>query len=750
MNQAYLPIQGDPVSPDELSFPKARELARFVMSEVNPFVRLLECRATSDEEVVVLEVDVELPQRPTHDIRRRERLAVTFSSGDNRQPDVSALRPDFPLVPHLNQHVKEFPRSLCLYDRPHHEIKLHWTAAAFVERIRYWLSQTGKGQLHGDDQPLEPLLFDPMQDLILPEDLLGTKRVGTPERLVVSLVSKGSNLFTAIARRVEGMNLQSGLSCVAVVVSCPPQAHGVIRHMPGTLADLDSLTVESGLDLIDTLRQTLKGWMQGGGQEFLSLLEVPMILVIQLPKTREPGGVVETIEVRAFFTSTIIKQMGVDIGVWDLNLGQPGLLLEYDDAKRGIEIVLDPLNPRRAFSRSHAAHVNGVGEPTPLKVAAIGVGALGSQVVSNLVRSGFGQWTLVDDDVLLPHNLGRHALEGFALGFPKATSLAGVLNATIDGEEVARGIVADVLNPGENIQLLDTALLEAEVILDMSAAVSVARHLCRDVKAEARRVSLFLNPSGTALTLLAEDADRLIPLDVLEMQLYRGIAANPALDGLLESHGQLRTGQSCRDVSVQIPQDLVALHAAIGSQAFRGAVGSDRARMSVWRIDKKDYTVNFVNIDPEEIQERQIGDWTLYTDSGLLSRLAELRRERLPKETGGVFLGAYDVGRKIIYVVETVPSPPDSVEWPTAYIRGSKGLQRKVQEISDATDGMLEYVGEWHSHPKGSEVTPSAADRKVLGWLGELTERDGLPKVMAIVGEEGNLNFFIDSQTEAK
>ena len=61
----------------------------------------------------------------------------------------------------------------------------------------------------------------------------------------------------------------------------------------------------------------------------------------------------------------------------------------------------------RCFRRELAAQMNGYdGDGTTPDMVAIGVGALGSQVLTNLVRSGYGRWTLVDEDVLHPHNLG--------------------------------------------------------------------------------------------------------------------------------------------------------------------------------------------------------------------------------------------------------------------------------------------------------------------------------------------------------
>ena len=742
MDQPYFPIGGDLIAPSELAFPKAHELARFLQSATNPFARLVDCHASPGEEIVVLEVDVEVSQRPTHDIRHTERLATVFFHGDQRQPDVLSLRPDFPSVPHLNLSSEEFPRSLCLYDRPYYEVKLHWTAPSFLERIREWLAQTAKDELHGEDQPLEPLLFDPPRDLVVPEHLLLSEWDGAPEWLTVQIIPRTPELFTAIASPWDGGALD-GPAFVAFVVSCLPQTQSVIRRTPSTVAELDEFTIPSGLDLVETLRTTLKDWMQNRRHEFQRVLEVRPIFVIRLPKTRVQGGEVETVELRAFMSPSPIKDVGVDVGVWGLNEGEPGLLLEYDDTRRGASTDLLPFNTRVAFSRSLAARVNGFGRPVPLKVAAVGVGALGSQVVSNMVRAGFGEWTLVDHDLLLPHNLGRHALDGFALGLPKASALTQVLNTTIYGDDIARSIVADVLRPGQDAKALESAFSEAEIILDMSASVSVARYLSRDLNVSGRRISLFLNPLGTALTLLAEDATRQISLDALEMQLYREIAANPALNGLLASSAGIWTGQSCRDITVTIPQDLVALHAAIGSHAIRETVATKDARICVWQVEAPTYVVSATHIDPAQPSLQQVGTWTIFTDAKVSAKLSELRLQGLPKETGGVLIGEYDVGRKVIYLVDTIPSPPDSEESPTAYIRGSQGLAQGIRDISHATDGMLQYIGEWHSHPLGSDVKPSPRDEELLGWVGEVMDKDGLPGVMAIVGDEGKFAAYL-------
>ena len=745
--------EGATVPPERLTVGRARELACFLAARLNVFADLKECRAVGQgggyREVVFVDVDVEVPQYPTHDIRHSEPLLVVFPTGDEDPPTVFALRPDFPRVPHLNLLPAGFPPSLCLYDRPFNEVLIDWTAPKFVERIRQWLSQTANGTLHADDQPLEPLLFqsDPIADLIVPEETFSADFPDAPTWLSIQMVQRGPLLYRAISRPLSVTELPHDLSCTALVISCLPQVHGVISHRPNTLQELHDLTADSGLNLIQILREEFKRWLKNSEGESERLLGVRLALIVRLPKMRALGGPTEVVEVRAFMVATTVGEIGADIEVWELNDGRPGLLLSPDETKVGQGTLLIPLNAHAAFSRSQAADANGLGTPSHVSITAIGVGALGSQVVSNLVRSGFGQWALIDGDVLLPHNLARHALDGLYLGWPKALALAGVSNEIIDGEQIAGGIVADILRPGENGPLLQTALSEAEVILDMSANIPVARYLCKDIDSQGRRISLFLNPSGTALTLLAEDRARQIPLDMLEMQLYREIVNNPELSGLLESTGRLRTGQSCRDLSTQIPQDLVALHAAIGSHAVRRVLDSEIAQISTWRVEPNTHAVGAIQSTPARPMKRRLGKWTVYMDSYLREKLSNLRHKRLPNETGGVLVGAWDMQRRIIYIVDAIPSPEDSEELPTSYVRGSRDLEQYVLRVSEATAGMLGYIGEWHSHPDGATPRPSAKDRVLLKWITRNMQIEGTPGIMAIVGDGRRIGLHLASPT---
>src|SRR6185437_11539283 len=110
----YHEAPGEPVEPGKMASSRARELASALGKSAIEFARLVGCHYSQDTDIVIFDVEVELPQRLTHPIRPFERLAVLFDHDDADMPEVLALRDGFPWVPHVNLRNFEQPRSLCL------------------------------------------------------------------------------------------------------------------------------------------------------------------------------------------------------------------------------------------------------------------------------------------------------------------------------------------------------------------------------------------------------------------------------------------------------------------------------------------------------------------------------------------------------------------------------------------------------------------------------------------------------------
>ncbi len=86
-------------------------------------------------------------------------------------------------------------------------------------------------------------------------------------------------------------------------------------------------------------------------------------------------------------------------------------------------------------------------------------------------------------------------------------------------------------------------------------------------------------------------------------------------------------------------------------------------------------------------------------------------------------------------MVAGLPAPSDSKSSPGSFERGVKGLADAVNEASRRTAGIVGYIGEWHSHPRGHSAAPSRDDLIQLIHLALGMADDGLPGVQLIVGE---------------
>jgi integrative and conjugative element protein (TIGR02256 family) len=703
------------------------------------YAQLIELRRVAESggaDVIIFQVQVERPQQLTNPIHREERLAVIFSDGDMVFPEVLALRSDFPRVPHTNLRDTEFPRSVCLYDQPYENVKLDWTPARFLNRIRYWLQKTATGNLHGEDQPLEPLLLGASQRLILPGDYSLADLQNETGLFQVFRCPGAEHEITLVARR-HNPELNAKADSVAAIFCCGERTHGVIEYQPANLEQLHDLSAKAGLDLGAELATKVKAWLVNKPTK--EILQCKLIIILLLPKTRRDGTRIEAVEQWAFMTLKSVEDVAVCLNVFGKEGGTGAYILggpSFSKQKLA-QIPTATLQVLHGLSAGRAASMNGTQE-VKSSILAIGMGALGSQIFNNLIRSGFGHWTLVDLDTLLPHNCARHFLGEWAVGQNKAQAMSQVANAVLDqpkdGSPIAKAIPADILKPGKYAAELETECKAAEVVLDLSASVAVSRH-CATSDVKARHIAAFLNPAGNSLIITAEDKKRRFRLDWLEMLHYRAVLTETSLkESLQPPYARFRYGNSCRDVSTQLAQDDTAIWAGIASKTIRQFFAGKSSKVRIFSANQHS-EISIFDITPTPLFEMKLGDWLVRFDKCFLDKLSASRKAKLPNETGGVLLGHFDTQRSVCSIIDIVESPPDSEEWPTSYIRGCVGLQQKVTEAETQTLSQIGYVGEWHSHPKGATVLPSIDDFKAYGWLSARMMAESLPGIMLIIGD---------------
>jgi len=118
-------------------------------------------------------------------------------------------------------------------------------------------------------------------------------------------------------------------------------------------------------------------------------------------------------------------------------------------------------------------------------------------------------------------------------------------------------------------------------------------------------------------------------------------------------------------------------------------------------------------------------------------------QEYRPSETGGITLGRINRNRRILYVTEALPPPPDSKHSPTRFVRGTKGVRTAHKNAKDRTGAAIGYVAEWHTHPNGPSSL-SIQDRKTARDTRQRFRGSFFPAIILVLSPEGLLAHVED------
>lgn len=690
---------------------------------------LVGCHRTEDGmiEAVVIEIYVELGQADrVNDVRERETVVVV-NDVNRAMPLVYPLRPDFPQhLPHMNLNYRGKRRSLCLFDAHAEDIVHLYNPAMLIERVRWWMQKSAYGELHGDDQPLDPAIAPSFWDLVLPpgfDETVGGAYAALPRTKYLT-----SPLLLWPWADEVGKDVPQ-YACSHVVTE--PTGHGAMIDLPANLAELVEIYSDLGLDLVGEIKKLFGGDLSDA--KLTARTRQGLLLLVTTPLTGADGSVgAKTI--RAFLSPDVtLLDVAKALGIASDEGGSIGRLVGVtpdDDALRSQRIL--PLNVVDGFTQNLARAMSGRADAPSRTMTAIGLGALGSQIVLNLARMGHSRWSLVDQDFVAPHNLARHAAPGGAIGCSKAEVVAEEINELFLRQE-ATGLHAAV-GIGETPPNVMTALSDTGRILDFSASIQAARWLSANDDFEAPVSSYFVNPNGTALVALHEGSDRQGRDGTVEMTYYAMLAETEALRDHLATSGQVQIG-SCRNASATIPQSKMALFAGFAADDVEATHEVAEACVKIWSLCS-DGSVAVERRDVEPFLQGKLGAWTVRTAPPVL-KMIEAARGDAAVETGGILLGGFDMDRQTLFVTAALPSPPDSKGGRTYFDRGARGVKQAIMEVENATMRHISYIGEWHTHPAGSKSEPSGLDRTLLGWIADLRQPFLMPGLLLILGDDG-------------
>lgn len=731
-------FSGTVISHTDLRSPRAQSLYRYLHSDSCLYFNFIECLATEHTDVLVVEVSVEVHQHRLVDIRPKETIAISFATIEDSLPVFYPLREDFPInLVHVMVDWNKKKPSLCLWDEPFEELRPRLTSLLLLTRLKEWLESASSGTLHQPEQTLEPVLLGYTGQVVIPQDVTASDK-----RYVGYLSKDGHGRPTYRFSELEASERNSNSPhCILAAFPTPAITHRAAEYAPYNLEQLKALLTDVGFDLKTELTKWVAHCTQQG-----DFGEAYLVLLINFPKKRSESEEPEASETWAFFLSKKVGEIGEILSLFSnaKKYGHEGFvpLIGVPEENHSWEdIQIDALMVRREVSPDDLAVLSGVCKTPTTMIAAVGAGAIGSQIIELAARCGFGKWIVIDKDILLPHNLVRHILGDWALGMAKADAIRGFINQLVPGSPVTGCLIADVQSPEDNTDQLNDALNSADLILDMSASVSASRALCEHPSTK-KRASLFLSPSGHDLVFLLEDTARTTTLWDLEGSYYKALATTPELkEHLGDTAGsRVRYGNGCRDITAQISAAQISALSGIAFPTLTEKIISSDSAAIIWRADFQGGEVKAFQVAIAPAVEFQMGTWRVRWNKQLLSELLEQRSVNLPNETGGILLGIVDLERRMIVVAMDIPAPPDSVKRPHYFERGVTGLHQSFISASSRSAGQLSYLGEWHSHPTGVTAFPSSEDEQVFKELENSFLDTEEPFMMAII--EADQIFF--------
>jgi hypothetical protein len=241
----------------------------------------------------------------------------------------------------------------------------------------------------------------------------------------------------------------------------------------------------------------------------------------------------------------------------------------------------------------------------------------------------------------------------------------------------------NILDP-VNLEKVSKLINDCDFIIDTAASSAVSKSLALDYSHKKRIMSFFMNPSGSSAMALIEDKDRTHRLDTIEYEYFKRLLENSIHINHFTGIEKISYSAYCRDTSAILSQDSIAAFSALCSKKIKSASISDNAEVIIWtehedgvaadRFQPAQYTRHEA-IDSEGIA------WTLLISSEAEHDMRVARDAAGCMETGGILIGGIDKSRDIIYIVKSIPPPDDSIHAPTSYIRGCKGLPKRMNEI---------------------------------------------------------------------
>ena len=366
-----------------------------------------------------------------------------------------------------------------------------------------------------------------------------------------------------------------------------------------------------------------------------------------------------------------------------------------------------------------------------MKIIQLGCGSLGSKIITHIARTGLtDNITLIDNDSFNSHNHARHTLTNITSGF-KSEQLSNAISKF--GLVNIKPIVNDIRNCIDIIK-------NNAILIDSTADFSIRNFLINtNIKSEV--IHTILHNLSTYGLVFIESKNRAVRLDDLLAYFYLLCYEKNELSVIIKSDKtEYQTvGQGCGSLTtITTDSEISYLAAAMAIQIqkeLQKGLSKDTGKLNIGNI-KSNLDLKWLNFEIKAplVLVDKLFNYEVRINQDVVSKILNDSVNYNPLETGGILIGNISLINKVISIVGLIDAPVDSKRTKYYFELGIEDLKDNILDLETKTNGLLTYIGTWHSHPLGGSA--SSKDLETKSQL--IKDRESFPTI-CLINSNGNI-----------
>ncbi|MER2002588.1 MAG: Mov34/MPN/PAD-1 family protein [Carnobacterium inhibens] len=146
-----------------------------------------------------------------------------------------------------------------------------------------------------------------------------------------------------------------------------------------------------------------------------------------------------------------------------------------------------------------------------------------------------------------------------------------------------------------------------------------------------------------------------------------------------------------------------------------------------------------------ELMNNKTFPYSLCIQKSVLDKIKAEYKQARYWEIGGILFGKISRNRKTIFIEKAEPIKGKKL-FSLAYIRNGKRAQKVIDSLWKETQGELNYLGEWHTHPNILPI-PSQRDKHTILELTSEKKSNYFPyTILIIMGKDQRLTITVSNE----